>query len=489
VLFLCALAALQRAAIVLAPRVDLYGRPERNNPVVVSIGEEIARGNLAADMLDGAVLPLIDYQYAHFFGGSLVEGLAAVPLFALFGRGLWTLKAVPILIHLAGIVLLVGILDRHVSRRAALFGGLAYALSPPGHALLTTIAWGSHVESNTLALALLAVRLSIGAGSRAPGRRFALGAVAGFALYFGYQSALAILAVGVLDLPRAARPGRRDLAFMALGFLVGFAPWLVYNLRHDFAGLSIYGVGLGEHVSEEGVARRLGHLATRGLPGALWLGSHALELLALGVGLLLVLSGARARGGVPAVARTYLVLFLAAFLASDFRIGYDPEYVGSYRYAYLLAPWVAMLAGVGLAELAARGPLLARVAGVVGWGLPAAFLVATFLVVCDPSRFLADRDLPGTNLESHARWLCVKHLDDQARIPSLVARIVDRRTPEEQRVLFEAMGRFLTSMARVGPRANPERRAEAELFREALPLFASAVPERYRAAFRAEKKQ
>src|SRR5688572_23678637 len=86
-----ALALLPRLAIVLSPRADLFGPPVQGEPNI-GIGEEWTRGDVAMELLDGPLLSLIDYQYAHFFGGSLVSGVVAAPFFALFGPTLWALK-------------------------------------------------------------------------------------------------------------------------------------------------------------------------------------------------------------------------------------------------------------------------------------------------------------------------------------------------------------------------------------------------------------
>ena len=482
----CALALVQRAGIVLAPRADLFGTPTEQGPAVVWIGEEIARGNFAADFLDGMLLPLGDYQYDPYFGGALIESLLAAPLFAVFGRGLWTLKLVPIAFHLVGVGTLVTVLARQLSRRAAVFGGLLYALTPPGHAILTTVAWGSHLESNTLALAMLALRTAIPPVVRSDGRRFLLGALMGLALYHGYQAALAIAAVGSLDLHRGQRPSPRAVGFQAMGFAVGFAPWIVYNVRHDFAGLVVYDAALAAHLRADGAVRRTVELFGSGLPGALFLGHRALELVLFGLMALLVTVGVRARGAAVVVATRYLALFVAACAATDFGFGDRPAFVGSFRYAYLTAPWAALLAGAGLDALAGARPRLRRAAFVVGFGLSAAFLALTAVRACDASRFLDDRDLPGTNLGSHGHWLCTAMLDQPERIPALVERIVERRTAEDQDVLLRSMGRFLTYMASPGPRASVARLREAERYRRVLPIFRAAVPPALESAFETE---
>jgi len=129
---------------------------------------------------------------------------------------------------------------------------------------------------------------------------------------------------------------------------------------------------------------------------------------------------------------------------------------------------------------------LRRAAFALGFGLPAAFLALTAVRACDASRFLDDRDLPGTNLASHGNWLCTAMLDQPERIPALVERIVERRTAEDQDVLLRSMGRFLTYMASPGPRASVARLHEAERYQRVLPVFRAAVPLALESAFEIE---
>src|SRR6202008_3267965 len=151
---LLALALLPRLCVLLAPQADLYRQRHaapQSRPFI-SVGEEATRGSVALEIVRGPLLPVLDYQYATFFGGSTVVAVLAAPLFAVFGPRLWALKAVPIGFHLAAVVLLFLILDRFASRRAAWIGGILMALPPPGYTIITTVAWGSHMESNALAL-------------------------------------------------------------------------------------------------------------------------------------------------------------------------------------------------------------------------------------------------------------------------------------------------------------------------------------------------
>ena len=343
VLSLCALAP--RMAIVCAPRADLYGEVKGGVPNV-AVGEALARGNIAGDVLDGSLLPYwIDYQYAPFFGGALPLSMMVVPSFMLFGRNLFALKLVPIVVHLVGVWLLYALLRRYVSRRSALVAGILYALSPPGFTLITTVAWGSHLESNTLAIAYAWLALVVFDATRWRWLgRLCLGVLAGFSLYWGYQCALFVAAVGVLDVLRWRKPRlvMRELGAQLLGFVIGFSPWLVYNLRHDFSGLQMYGDSLGGHVAKDALTERLASLAGHGIPGAVhmpesgaWssipvasviivLGYLALGLAALLCAWAFVRDRERLEDGssrLALVSLAYIGGFTVVYALSDFRIG------------------------------------------------------------------------------------------------------------------------------------------------------------------------
>src|ERR1700741_3572580 len=118
---LLALALLPRLCVLLAPQADLYRQRHaapQSRPFI-SVGEEATRGSVALEIVRGPLLPVLDYQYATFFGGSTVVAVLAAPLFAVFGPRLWALKAVPIGFHLAAVVLLFLILSRFAARRVA----------------------------------------------------------------------------------------------------------------------------------------------------------------------------------------------------------------------------------------------------------------------------------------------------------------------------------------------------------------------------------
>ena len=51
----------------------------------VTLDEELYRGNIAKELISGPAFPFLDYQRSEYEGGSLVNGVLAVPFFLLFG--------------------------------------------------------------------------------------------------------------------------------------------------------------------------------------------------------------------------------------------------------------------------------------------------------------------------------------------------------------------------------------------------------------------
>ena len=238
--------------------------------------EELHRGNIAAEVLQGPLLPLQDYHHAPNVGGSVVVGLLAAPFVALFGPSIVAVRLVPILFHALTVALVFLVLERTYGRRAAWVGGLFMAVAAPGYALVSVTAWGTHHEGNALSMACVLLALGAGAATspnervRGIVRAFFLGLVAGFSVYFGYMAVLALATLFAFALLHDKLVFLR-LRFWACvcGAALGFIPWLTYNVTHDFKGLQIYGEPLYDRVRSDGAAgffANIGDLLTRFVP-------------------------------------------------------------------------------------------------------------------------------------------------------------------------------------------------------------------------------
>ena len=481
-----------KLAVVLAPRPDLYHSDPAARPAI-HVGEEIHRGSTAVELLDGPILPVLDYQYAHFFGGSLVVSIVAMPFVALFGPSILSVKLAPLVFNALAVALLFLILDRWASRRAAWIGGLSYAVASPGYSLLATTAFGSHVESNALVLACvyLALRMYDDDPPR-PARALAFGALAGFAVYFGY---IVLIALAAIALHRFLEDRgfvlRRSFGLVLVGFAVGLSPWLVYNLRHDFAGTKIYGRGVDTLLGEADSPSRVGRFAElisdhyahsfffrdqAGLPRAALDWTFALGLAAAAA--LAVLAFGRQRGvdGRPREARLgslctlYLVFYALAYVTTDFKLGNPRSYAVSYRYLYTTYPFLFMAAGLGLDALAqccARGRVAARfwAALLVGLGL------FGNLGLVQPNQLGAPLEVPGYSRVTFGRFIVLRYLDELDQVHAAIESARERRTQRDLDDLIYGISMQLRQTLRPGAqlrRSLRERLPELEALRAEL---------------------
>ena len=202
----------------------------------LSWDEELQRGTIAHELTVGLKVPLWDYRADPYSGGSLVVGLLAAPLFFVLGPRLIVLKLVPLAISLLVLGLLIALLDRYHSRRAAWLGACLFVLAPPASTQLSLLAMGYHTESIVFGVLLVLgwVRALERPDGRAP---FWLGLVAGLAFSFTYITALTTLGCLLCSGPLLRRGG--GSVKLAAGLVLGLAPWAAYNLTHQFDGVRV----------------------------------------------------------------------------------------------------------------------------------------------------------------------------------------------------------------------------------------------------------
>jgi hypothetical protein len=324
--------------------------------------EEGLRGLIAHEALLGLPLPLLEYRADNYSGGSLVVGLLATIPFALFGETLLSLKMVPLAFGLIAMLTWVAALREEGQPTAACVFAALMVASPPYALQQGTVAMGYHAETAafTGASALGLVR-ALRSGLP-PWHMFGLGALAGFALWFNYSFGVTLLAgASMVIRPLFRRDHRRALGLAVLGFLIGFSPWIAFNVTHRLAGLSLLkGPVWASFGLEHAVAAALDSLA---FAPRILLHSFAWELGAQGprrvvnvlYTLLLVmpwLALARADARRPLVqlsARTVLI-FLVIIQFSELR---EARYmVPTFQHLYVLA-------ALGVAALASRARAVA----------------------------------------------------------------------------------------------------------------------------------
>lgn len=205
----------------------------------VSWAEELHRGTLGMELLQGLKRPFLYYQTDRASGGSLMIGLLAAFFFALLGPHLIALKLAAVLFSFAAFLLLFYFMRRFFGERPALTSIFLYLLMPPAYVQVSFLAMGYHNQSTVPSMAMLYAfyrylflnqnRLSL----------IVFGLLAGFSLSF-------TLITGVLTLTCLLSwfwLSRRSFLsahfwIFTLAFAVGALPFIAYNLSHGHDGIN-----------------------------------------------------------------------------------------------------------------------------------------------------------------------------------------------------------------------------------------------------------
>ncbi len=116
---------------------------------IYSDADELSRGALAKEIIEGPMLPILDYPEADsevYEGGRLLASFIAAPLFLAFGDSYFSLKLTALACSLACLILWFTLLTRIFNRRAAVIWSLLFMLSPPLYSQASLVTWGAHAE-------------------------------------------------------------------------------------------------------------------------------------------------------------------------------------------------------------------------------------------------------------------------------------------------------------------------------------------------------
>lgn len=210
--------------------------------------------------------PVFSWGYAYI--GTLQSFLDALA-FALFGASRLVLNVVPLVLSL-GFVLATYALGRELGGEAVgLLGATLVAVAPPYLAIHG--AWARHGYMDTLLLGTVVLVLALRLGrrpledARAVRLYAVLGVTGGLAWWTNFLSLFYLVPAVLFLLLRDWRCLGRRGPWVALAFfLVGSAPFWVWNLLHAFGSFRLF---RGGDVPD--AALRLLGLATEGLPAIL----------------------------------------------------------------------------------------------------------------------------------------------------------------------------------------------------------------------------
>ena len=325
--------------------------------------EELLVGVLPFHLMQGLILPVLQYQQEAYAGGTVATGLVVYPFFRLLGPTYLALKlAVLLFAVVAGLLYLAAVRGLAGTRAAALFAAL-YAIAPPLLQQHQVIAYGNHAELNVFLAAglLLVLALYRSGGGVALGA--ALGVLSGFALFFDYAYAvfLAVLA-GAWVLWRGARA--RTLTGFAPAAAVGLLPWFLFhhgwNVAAELGGMFVgRRYGWGKPIPGVGawatIVDGFGGGGTTPLAAGWTAATYLAVAAALCVAGLVWERRVRARGDAAdakraARGRIFLVLlayvFLYVVVEEVHRLSLPDR---SFRARYMVAAWPSLLVVLDLA--------------------------------------------------------------------------------------------------------------------------------------------
>ena len=213
------------------------------------LGEQLYVGTVAQELLTGLKLPFIEYRRSNYMLGTLVMGGLASGFFRLFGPTLFALKLATLFLFTLALLFWYQAIRRAVGEQVARYFALLFCFSPPLLTAFSVTTMGYHSESiffSALTVFLLFRMLSDERGSLA--YPVLLGLTAGVGLWFTYIYGLTLLATLGFWLWYDKRVRwKLGVLWFALGFVVGFAPWILFNVQTHFAGLVIHDKTVWKH--------------------------------------------------------------------------------------------------------------------------------------------------------------------------------------------------------------------------------------------------
>ncbi len=513
--WLLLLGAALRLAVIFLPPDAMF---EHGRNVVI---EELQRGNAAWDLRRGPVLPLYDYQLNHFWGGSALYSWLAIPVLAVLGDTLPVLRLLTIVFSLLSIACIHQLMVRSEGLLGARIGGGLVAFAPPGYVLTSCYAYGTHMESNAMSMALVCMwiwwrRLPAGEGWAS----LIFGFFVGVCAWFGYGLWLTIGVLAVLDgASLLACPRRIAWIKVAGGFMVGFAPWVTFMLAHPRTAMHVYDQPAWAYFDTavwlDGLGSKLLSMLTEDAPAAMWF-QPAFGDAGRFVGLfVLVAVGALACAAIPATLRGLrdlvgsikangrlasgrihgapaavtlrqvafgsLLVWVTAYACSGFHVVRTNWVVDS---RYFMPMWIllAVLAGCGAHDLAQAGRWpIARKGTMVACMLVS---VAGLTLQLKPGRFEDNLATPSVSLPWFGHLIIRRYSDDPIALRRIVARIA-LRSQEDREGLAKCISRALAHMARLrGPQG--EVGAHGRQCHESLAQLALHAPQEIKHIFRSE---
>lgn len=361
--------------------------------------EEYKTGSIAALVMDGPKLPLLEYQPGDYEGGTLLFGLLTIPFFLVFGKTFIALKALALTTALLLALSQALWAKKIAGARAGWIAGALALIPIPYLTQIMSLPWGNYAETAALtAFCFLLFHIFLFEKRASPALAAVLGFLWGLGTWMHYGFLVTPLVCLLLWFLTDKGFFKSRRLYLGLVFaLIGFSPWIVYNLTHHFWGIVRF---FDAAHLEAGASRlaaafsRITSLLFNDLAAGMHfrfgsapldrLASYSYELLLVGAITVTVLAhrhrlkdwlfalapGAKRRVAPDAelarfVPLLYAVAFAAAYCLSGYGLfdatwsGLDPE---THAHIFQLYPALSMVAALAVDGVWKRRKTVARVA-------------------------------------------------------------------------------------------------------------------------------
>ncbi|RMF92454.1 MAG: hypothetical protein D6734_12220, partial [Candidatus Schekmanbacteria bacterium] len=214
--------------------------------------EELYRGAIANEIIEGRSLPLLDYLYTDYEGGSLIIGICAVPFFFLFGKSYLSLKMATFLISALIFSLWYWIFNKYFNLYSAVVFSLLMLFPVPSLLKISLTSWGNHFESalfSTFIIFFILKAIYEDNTKRQNLYTAFAGISFGFGTFFSYSLLPQAAAIFISLLLLRYRFLLKKFYLLVLSSLIGFLPGIYFNLTHNFAGFRIKGKSLNQIIA------------------------------------------------------------------------------------------------------------------------------------------------------------------------------------------------------------------------------------------------
>ena len=191
--------------------------------------------------MHGTEINMVDLQITPYEGGSLVHAFLGAFLMSLFGERYEVFSMLSLCYSIGFGVLLYYFMKIFFDKKAAVLSLILLALPPTFFTMCTLMVAGNITESCLLTLLIMFLLFKIIHSDRhGIFFYFIFGFVCGFSVWFHYVNLIVVVLswAFLIRYKRKATFTKQFLIVYTVSFIIGFLPWINYNMQHHFLGLN-----------------------------------------------------------------------------------------------------------------------------------------------------------------------------------------------------------------------------------------------------------